>query len=217
MSLESLQNPLSQLRVLPRSVNFATATENTPNINDPYYSDTHQYVKNDMCLSKLDDGAYIFLGGESADKTTTLGGTDPSADTNNWISLSKVGANSLSGPVVPTVAGNGGTTQAYTLTLNTLAVPASTTWVVSWQCTATMATGVATAVDFISWKFTAGANIVSVTQLPTVGNSTNSFATSVVLVVPAGATAIVLSGVTGAVNSLAIGVTATSLVAVRLD
>jgi len=218
MSLESLQNPLSQLRALPRSVNFATATEVA--VNEPYYSATHQYVKNDMCLSEVDDGAYVFLGGID-DKTTTLGGNDPASDP-LWISLAKSGANTVSGgaggvPLVPVVTG--GATPAYTLTNNSLTVPASTTWLVSWRCTAAKnPAGALVAADWINWTFTAGANTVRVTQVPNVDTVavSNSFATSVVITVPAGATAIVLSGSCGLAASTGLAVSATSLVAQRL-
>lgn len=211
MSLESLTTPLSALRWLPRGVNFATATENALNVNDPYFSATHQYVKNDICLSVVNDGAYIFLGG-AGDITTTFGGDDPANDS-NWISLSKGEANTFVGPINPTVTG--GATAAYTLTDNSLPVFEGS-WLVSWNCTlAKNPTGALVAADWINWTITAGATTVRVTQVPNVDTvaTSNSFAMSVLITVPAGATAIVLSGSAGVSPSTGLPVSSTSLVA----
>ena len=210
MALEALADPISQLRYLPRSVNYATATEVA--VNEPYYADTHQYFKNDMCLSGVDDGAYVFLGGV-ADKTTTFGGPDPSADP-NWISLAKAGANTAEA-LAPTVASNG--TTLYTVTNGSFTdLPEGSTWLVTWHCTVTKASATL-ATDWLNWTVTAG-TVQSLTQLPIVDTValTNSFSGTAYVTVGAPGT-IVLTGNTGpTATSAALNVSNTSLVAVRV-
>ena len=212
MALEALADPLSALRYLPRSMNFATAEE--VSVNDPYWSVTHQYVKGDVALDSIDEGAYIFLGG-STNLTATLGGLSPSVDS-NWVSLKPVGVNSLSGPITPVATG--AAVPAYTMTVNTLPVLELSTWCVTWQCTATAAAAMVAA-DFINWTLTSGANSVSMSHLPRVDASakSSSCAFSAVIVVPAGSSTVVLSGSTAVGStSAALVVSGASLSAVRL-
>jgi len=214
MSLESLADPLSSLRYLPRGMNFATAEEVA--VNDAYWAATHQYVKNDVALSSVDDGAYIFLGG-TTNVTTAFGGADPSADP-DWVSLKPSGVNTLSGPIVPVATG--GATAAYTMTVNSLTgLSASTTWCVSWQCTATKAIALVAA-DFIKWTLTAGANSATICQVPVVDGAalSSTCANSVVLTLPALTTTIVLTGSTAAAStSSVLTITGARLSAVQLS
>lgn len=212
MSLESLADPLSSLRFLPRAMNFATAEEVA--VNDPYWAVTHQYVKNDVALSAIDEGAYIFLGG-TTNITTAFAGLDPSLDS-DWVSLKPAGVNTLAGPVVPVATG--GAAPAYTMTVNTLPVGEGETWCVSWQCTATKATALVAA-DFIKWTLTSGANSATICQVPVVDTValSSTCANSVVIVVPALATTITLTGSTASGSTSAVLViTGASLSAVRL-
>nr|WPF46741.1 MAG: hypothetical protein [Lake Baikal virophage 11] len=212
MALEVLADPLSALRYLPRGMNYATAEE--VGINNPYWALSHQYVKNDVCLSGINEGAYVFLGGVT-NKTSQKGGLDPSLDS-DWVSLAPVGVNSLVA-AVPVAAG--AAAPAYTMTVNSLAVPASTVWCVTWQCTATKATALVAA-DFIAWTLTAGANTATICQVPIVDAVTTSStcANSVVISVPAATTSIVLTGSTASGNTSAVlTVSNTRLTAVRLS
>jgi hypothetical protein len=218
MALEALADPLSRLRFLPLAMNFATATE--VGVNDPYYATTHQYVKNDVCLSGDDDGAYIFLGG-ATDKTTTFAGPDPSADA-NWVSLKPSGANS-SAAVVPVVTGAG--SPPYAVASGTLSgLPEGSKWLVNWQCTATKATAT-DADDAIKWTLTgagAGGSSASMTQLPVVDAVTpvlaNDFSGSVVITVGAAGT-IALTGttLTALTNSSTLAITGSILSATMVS
>ena len=213
MALEALADPLSALRYLPRGMNYATAEEVAT--NEPYWSATHQYVKNDVCLSGVDEGAYIFLGG-SANSTAILDGGDPSTNP-DWVSLRPVGVNSLSGPIVPVAAG--GAVPAYTVTNGSLTVPELSTWNVTWQCVATKAAAMI-ADDFIKWTLTAGANSVTICQPPLVdaANVSSTVAASAVIVVPTGVSSIVLTGTTAAGStSSVLVITGAKLSAVRLS
>ena len=216
MALEALADPLSRVRFLPLAMNFATATEVA--VNDPYFAVTHQYVKNDVCLSGVDDGAYVFLGG-ATDKTATFGGADPSADA-NWVSLKPAGANS-SAAVVPVATGAGA--PAYAVTSGTLSnLPEGSKWLVNWQCTATK--GSATAVsDAIKWTLTgagAGGSVASMTQLPVVDTIAvaNDFSGSVVITVGASGTiALTGSTVTSTTNSSTLAITGAILSATMVS
>lgn len=220
MALEALADPLSRVRFLPLAMNFATATEVA--VNDPYYAPTHQYVKNDVCLSGVDDGAYVFLGG-ATDKTATFGGADPSADA-NWVSLKPAGANS-SAAVVPVVTGAGA--PAYAVTSGTLSnLPEGSKWLVNWQCTAASSATpqVATdANDAIKWTLTAagvGGSVASMTQLPVVDTIAvaNDFSGSVVITVGASGTiALTGSTVTAATNSSTLAITGAILSATMVS
>lgn len=210
MALEPLADPISQLRYLPRSVNYATADEVL--LNDPYYAVTHQYFKNDVCLSAVDDGAYVYLGGVS-NQTATLGGADPSADP-KWVSLAKAGANS-SALATPVVAAGAGVN--YAIAGGVLSdLPEDSTWLVTWHSTVTKATATL-ATDWVNWTLT-GATSQSLTQLPVVDTAalSNSFSGTFYVVVGAPGT-LTLTGATGpSALSSALAVTNTSLVAVRV-
>lgn len=74
--LESLSNPLERLSVLPTSVSLRV----NPLTNSPEWSAVVQYFKNDIVVSGVNGGAYIFVGG-ALDQSCVRGGVDPALDT----------------------------------------------------------------------------------------------------------------------------------------
>jgi hypothetical protein len=216
MALEALADPLSRVRFLPLAMNFATATE--VGVNDPYYATTHQYVKNDVCLSAVDDGAYVFLGG-ATDKTATFGGADPSADA-NWVSLKPAGANTTENRE-PIVAGAGA--PAYAIVGGSISgLPVGSKWLVNWQCTATKASATLVS-DAIKWTISGGilnGTSAELTQLPVVDTVAvaNSFGGSVVVTVgDLGIITLAGTTVTAATNSNTLAISATVLQATMLS
>lgn len=84
MSLESLRDPLARLSVLPVTLN-AAYDANGIVVNDMRWSETRQYVQNDVVVVE-DAGAtsaYILTGA-----TSLLGGGSPeTVDAWQWVSL----------------------------------------------------------------------------------------------------------------------------------
>lgn len=131
--LESLQNPLERLSVLPTT----TALRTNPLTNSPVWDASVQYFKNDIVISSLNGGAYVMWGGTldlSSIRGPAVGG-DPSLDPDGvWQKLTQTGQESyvpagglafaLPAPLpVPPAA------CAWTITNGTLAdVPAGSEW-----------------------------------------------------------------------------------------
>lgn len=96
--LESLQNPLERLQVLPTSVSLRL----NPLDNSPVWDVSIQYFRNDVVISGVNGGAYVFTGGlfdagpPVVDPLWTLrGGVDPALDTNGyWQKLTQTGQES---------------------------------------------------------------------------------------------------------------------------
>lgn len=151
-SLESLANPLERIATLPTTVNLRV----NPITNSPEWNATIQYFLNDIVISPIDGGAYIWGGGLAVNPITcVLGGADPSdvGGGSEWIKFATNGVNTYStlSPVYVAVAGAGATT--YTLTVagaNVLDVPAGSEWLVNIQAVGTAPLAL-TAVDCVEW------------------------------------------------------------------
>jgi hypothetical protein len=169
MSVNSLGNALSSLALLPSTANLPTNTQT----NSPYWNASEQYYKNDIAISPIDQGAYVWLGsttvdGSSAATNTVRGGDDPSAQTGWWYSLSSLGppASTKDVNVNVTVTNTGAQSAQTVATSATLTAAQSTTWLVQWSALLTP-TSAWTAPDFTNFTFTAsgtGASAAVVTM-----------------------------------------------------
>jgi hypothetical protein len=186
-SLESLSNPLERTAVLPTAMNARKS-----GAGDLTWDANVQYFVNDVVLSTLDGGAYVFTGG-ATDRTAILGGADPAADPTLWTSLAPIGIQNSSIVAVPAQLGAAG---VITLPAGaTLPVPAGA----SVLCIAQgqLVTAAATVVgDRSSFIFTAnGAGAVSSTTqvVPLVDtiSDTTRFTISAVVTAGTGGTSVV--------------------------
>lgn len=90
MSLESLRNPLERLSVLPTT----TALRTDAVTNSAVWDATTQYFKNDIVISGIDGGAYVYTGGEVTQISPTgpagfvYGGSDP-AESDAWVKFTE--------------------------------------------------------------------------------------------------------------------------------
>lgn len=157
MSLNSLANPLSGLALQPRTLNFPT----NGLTNSPYWDVEQQYYKNDMVISPIDQGAYVWLGETTVDgaggvSNTIMGGDDPSAQTGWWYSCSALGVPASSQQTTLNVTVTNGAAQAAkTIPASaTLTAGQGSTWLVNWSATLTPA-GAWTAPDYTNFTFTA--------------------------------------------------------------
>jgi hypothetical protein len=162
-SLESLANPLERLSVLPTTMNL----RKNPLTGLPVWDASIQYYLNDMVISQIDGGAYVFSGGVAPNEQTTIrGGVDPSADaTGKWIKTFPNGV-SYYDSLNPTVADGGA--GAYTITNGSLTVPEGSEWFVSVQSTTTSVAPLV-ADQVVSWTMTgsgAGGSAVQWDVLP---------------------------------------------------
>jgi hypothetical protein len=157
MSVNSLANPLSSLALQPRTLNFPTNGVT----NSPYWDANEQYYKNDMVISPIDQGAYVWLGETTVDvasaaSNTIMGGHDPSAQDGWWYSLSALGVPASSKQTTLNVGVTSGTAQAAktVATTATLSAQQGSTWLVNWSATLTPTTAW-TAPDYTNFTFTA--------------------------------------------------------------
>lgn len=145
-SLESLSNPLERLTVLPTAVNIRKS-----GAGDITWDAGVQYFQNDLVISTLDGGAYVFTGGAS-NRTSILGGSDPAAAPTLWTSLATVGIQNTSQITVPSTLG---AANAITLPAGATltGLPAGSTWLVAVQ--GSLTTAIATvAADVSTFTFT---------------------------------------------------------------
>lgn len=180
-AIESLSNPLERLAVLPTAVN---ARPSAP--ADITWDSAIQYFKNDLVISPLTGGAYVFTGGAN-DLTAIRGGSDP-ASSADWTRLQGNGASEVS---IYDFAADITSSTAYTLPAGATltGLPAGSTWNVIFDGqTTTSAPAVAN--DQSTWIFTAGggagANSVAFTSIASVGASLVNFGFSGVVTVGAG-------------------------------
>ena len=142
--LESLQNPLERLSVLPTTMCW----RGNPVTNDPTWDVSLQYFRNDVVVSGVNGGAYVFTGGLfSAGPPvveplwTIRGGVDPALDTNGfWSKVTQTGVEtSVSATPTFTLAGAAGA-QTVTVGSGSLTdVPAGSQWLVTLSYSATWA------------------------------------------------------------------------------
>jgi len=175
MSVNSLGNALSSLALLPSTANLPTNTAT----NSPYWNASEQYYKNDIAISPIDQGAYVWLGsttvdGSSAASNTVRGGDDPSAQTGWWYSLSSLGPPAATKDVNVNVAVTNNAAQAAKTVAAgaTLTAAQSTTWLVQWSALLTPASAW-TAPDYTNFTFTAsgtGASAAVVTMAQPIVN-----------------------------------------------
>lgn len=134
-SLESLQNPLERLSVLPTTMSWRS----NPVTNDPTWNVSLQYFYNDVVISGVNEGAYIFTGGPSSvspplDHLWTLrGGVDPALDTNGyWQKLTQTGVEtSVSATPTFTLSGAAGAQTVVVGSGSLQGVSAGSKWLVT--------------------------------------------------------------------------------------
>jgi hypothetical protein len=169
-SLESLANPLERIAVLPTAMNLrqVPATQVAP--ASPVWSALVQYFLNDLVISSVDGGAYIWGGGANGE-TTVRGGNDPSDATSGWIKTATNGVNTyntLAPTIVSAPAG------VLTITNGTLSVPAESEWFISVQVIGVLP-AVGTSADVSELTFTAsgaGGTALTLDVLPRIGDQT---------------------------------------------
>ena len=168
-SLESLANPLERLSVLPTTMNL----RKNPLTGLPVWDATIQYFLNDMVLSSIDGGAYVFNGGVAGSEQTTIrGGADPSADTTGkWLKTAPNGV-SYYDTLTPTFTSAGG--GVINITNGTLTVPEGSDWLISIQAVSTLPL-VGTDADVVEFTATGsgtGGTAVVWDMLPRIGDTT---------------------------------------------
>lgn len=174
-SLESLSNPLERLSVLPTSVQLRL----DPLTNSPVWSALIQYFRNDVVISGVNGGAYIFTGGLYDAGPPVVeplwclrGGVDPAVDPDGyWQKFTQTGAEtalfatptftSAGAPPVIVVTANGALTD----------VASRSVWEAILEYTITWAAP-AVAGDLISWQIASngtGGDTKVVDVIPRVG------------------------------------------------
>lgn len=191
-SLESLSNSLERLNTLPTSITTR------PVGGDITWDSGLQYYRNDLALSSLTGGAYIFTGG-AQERSSILGGLDPALDPSGlWTRLQANGAVEVkafdaAAPIVPVA----GPPPSIPFPAGaTLTASEGSTWSVVIQGTTTQGAAI-TAADYPSFTFTAnGAGAVSATVdvVPLVGPTSQRWSASATVFVGVGGTSIVPSG-----------------------
>lgn len=154
-SLESLQNPLERLSVLPTTMSWRS----NPVTNDPTWDVSLQYFYNDVVVSGVNGGAYIFTGGASTlgppvvDHLWSLrGGVDPALDTNGyWQKMTQTGVET-SVVATPTFAITAGPPSTFVVTNGALNdVPAGSVWLATLSYSVTW-TAAQTPVDILTFQ-----------------------------------------------------------------
>jgi hypothetical protein len=182
MSLESLQNPVSRLAVLPDGM----SVNKNPEDNSPYWDVASQYYVNDVVLSSLNSGAYLMVGGATVDgapaQTAVRGGDDPAEDaTGNWIKLSQ---SSWEGYYNPTIGVPAAAATVIAITANAAySAEPGYSYSVTFSGLSTTPL-VQTAADWTRWTWTpsgTGALPLTIDVQPTVGSTTTNFSVSGVL------------------------------------
>jgi len=145
-SLESLSNPLERLTVLPTAVNVRKS-----GAGSILWNANVQYFVNDLAISTVDGGAYVFTGGAS-DRVSILGGSDPAAAPTLWTKLATTGIRNQTQITVPSTLG---AANAITLPAGATltGLPAGSTWLCAVQ--GNLTTAIATvAADVTTFTFT---------------------------------------------------------------
>ena len=179
-SLEPLRNPVTRTSILRNAVNLIK----NPLDNTPVWNEELQYFANDLVISPVNGGAYVFWGGPEG-LTTIRGGDEPSILPLYWWRLTQTGVQD-SASVVPTVTAGGG---VYTVSGESLTdVAPNGVYLVVWQGTATGGSdaGSMSAADIATWTITptgAGAVPQILTVSPTVGVASHSWGMSATVVV----------------------------------
>lgn len=135
-SLESLSNPLEALNVQPSALNLRQRDSATG--PTPLWNATVQYYTNDVVLSPINGGAYVYTGNSAAlisgdrPKSGVLGGPDPALDaTGGWQSLAGGAASGIFGweAISPTFAAQPVGPGNFTVTAGgSLTVPSGSSW-----------------------------------------------------------------------------------------
>lgn len=163
-SLESLANPLERIAVLPTTMNLRQNA-----LTGPVWSAVVQYFINDLVISSVDGGAYIW-GGGAGGETAVRGGNDPSDPTSGWIKTATDGVNTYD-TLTPTIVSAGA--GVLTITNGSLAVPAGSEWFISLQAVGVLP-AVGTTADVSELTFTAsgaGGTTLTLDILPRIGNT----------------------------------------------
>jgi hypothetical protein len=189
-ALESLSNPLERLATLP------TAVQARGVAGDITWDAGIQYFRNDIAISSLTGGAYIFTGGAS-ERSSILGGVDPVLAPTLWTRLASNGLSDVevfdgAGPFASTGAG-----AAYTFPAGaSILAPEGSTWLCVVQGTNTSLAKTA-CVDFSSFTFNAnGVGAVDATVSPMLSTATvSTFSASATVFVGVGGSSITFTGV----------------------
>jgi len=181
-ALESLANPLERVAILPQSLNLYSE----PVSGSPVWDPTLQYVQNDVVLSSVDLGPYVWPASGTAVPTpvSVRGGSDPSVPGSGWVRLSPISAPNTPFSPDPTAVAAVVPLGAFVFTNGVQAVAGDTRWLVTVQGTAA-ATANGVAGDCFSLTVT-GSNGGTATSwdIPLiVGKASTSFSCSGVVTV----------------------------------
>lgn len=211
MALESLRDPLSNLKALPTSMKLRGG------VDDFYWDVDTQYYRNDVVLSPLTEGAYVMRGGAtSGAETAVKGGDDPSIAAEDltapWWSLSLSGLRyvqtavaNLAGAGVAAGGGDFTVPAALSLVVGApgFSATASTVWKVNIKFTAANG-GAWAAADTFLFTLTPSVGTATTADVwPGLNNPNTTLDSSleVVVVADAGATAITLTGTRAGANA----------------
>lgn len=196
MALESLRDPLSNLKALPTSMKLRGGVE------DPYWDVDTQYYRNDVVLSPVTDGAYVMRGGStSGAETAVKGGPDPSVAAEDpdsaWWSLSLAGLRYVQtavGDLTGTGTGAGGGALTVPAALSLVAgapgfAAAGSVWKVNIKLTA-INSGAWAATDSFTFTLTPDVGTATTADVwPGLNNPNTTLDTSLEVVVVAGVNA----------------------------
>ena len=197
-SLESLANPLERTGVLPQAMN----ANSNPLTGSLEWDVARQYFKNDVAISAINGGAYIYSG----PTTTHLGGSDPSADAVNWTKTFTNGVSSWDS-LASTLTNNGGGGFTYgTPATNVFTTEESTLWLCTVQGTFTQVSAPPvplTDAEIISLTLTGQNGTAQTIDIePRIGSTSSRFGVSAVVGVgPAGTNITITGAYAGAIQN----------------